>query len=167
MVRDKGDNWRCPFKCSMMLRSDDCGGESMTVRVTHISWPAGTVITESKQRSLSKVTTLLCSGASVVEWTPDQCQDSWVTRHSHLFRPHLDSAFRLLLYYIWNTLDRLFDPTVSVLWVLLRRCSFGRLYEINCWGRKSTEQRHTGREKEKSEASFCFGIKVDSDSHIM
>ena len=29
----------------------------------------------------TKVTTLLCSGASVVEWTPDWCQDSRVTCH--------------------------------------------------------------------------------------
>ena len=46
-----------------------------------INWPAGTAITENKQKSLSKVKTLLCSGHSVVTWTPDQCQDDRVTRH--------------------------------------------------------------------------------------
>ena len=48
----------------------------------YISWLAGTAIAESKQRSLSaEVMTLLCSGAPVVEQSPDQCQDSRVTRH--------------------------------------------------------------------------------------
>ena len=34
-----------------------------------------------EQRSLSQITTVLCSGASVVEQTPDQRQDSRVGRH--------------------------------------------------------------------------------------
>ena len=38
-------------------------------------------IAESKQGSLSKVTTLLCSCTLVVERTPDQCQDGRTTRH--------------------------------------------------------------------------------------
>ena len=42
--------------------------------------PAGTPITESKQSLLTKVATL-CFGTSVVEWTPDQCQNSRVTLH--------------------------------------------------------------------------------------
>ena len=46
-----------------------------------ISWPAGTPIAESKQSPLSKVTTLLCFGTSVVEWTSDQSQDSRITPH--------------------------------------------------------------------------------------
>ena len=37
---------------------------------------AGTTIAESKQRSLCKVTTVLCFGIAVVERIPDQCQDS-------------------------------------------------------------------------------------------
>ena len=46
-----------------------------------ISWPAGNTITESKQSSLSKVTTGLCSCDSGVEQTLDQCQDSRVAPH--------------------------------------------------------------------------------------
>ena len=53
----------------------------------YISWPDGTAVTESKPRLLSKATTLLRSGASGVERTPNQCQDSRVTRHlTCLFR---------------------------------------------------------------------------------
>lgn len=46
------------------------------------------------QRSLSEVSSLLFSGATVVEWTPDRCQDSRVTHQlpqrlrTHLLRPH-------------------------------------------------------------------------------
>ena len=38
-------------------------------------------IAESKQSPLTQVTTIFCFGTSVVEWTPDQCQDSGITLH--------------------------------------------------------------------------------------
>ena len=67
-----------------------------------------TAIAESKQSLLSEVRALLCFCASVVEWTPDHCQDSRVTRHlpqkTHLFRLHLDpysKFFSFLLYWQW------------------------------------------------------------------
>ncbi|XP_030286092.1 tripartite motif-containing protein 40-like [Sparus aurata] len=62
----------------------------------YIRWPAGTPIADSKQSPLSKVATLLCFGTSVVERTPDQCQDSGITPSSakvlktHLFGLQLD-----------------------------------------------------------------------------
>ena len=54
---------------------------SASTSLLYSSWPAGTVIAEGKQRSLSKVTSLFYPGASVVERTPDQCQDRRITRH--------------------------------------------------------------------------------------
>ena len=54
---------------------------SATTSLHCISGPAGTAITERRQRSLSWVAALPCSGASAVERPPDQCQDSRTTRH--------------------------------------------------------------------------------------
>ena len=54
---------------------------STSTSLHYIRWPAGNGITESKQSSLSEAATLLCSGTSAVDQTPDQCQDNRVTRH--------------------------------------------------------------------------------------
>ena len=54
---------------------------NMSTSLYYISWPAGTAIAESKQSLLSKVSPLLCSGSSVVEWSPDQCHYSRITHH--------------------------------------------------------------------------------------
>ena len=54
---------------------------SPSTLVYYVSWPARTAIAESKQSSLSEVGAPLCFGTSVVERTPDQCQDSGITRH--------------------------------------------------------------------------------------
>ena len=45
---------------------------STNTSLGYISWPTGSAIAESKQNSHSEVTNFLCSGASVVEQTPDQ-----------------------------------------------------------------------------------------------
>ena len=54
---------------------------SESTLLIYISWLAGTPIAESKQSPLSELVTLLCFGTSVVERTPDQCQDSGITQH--------------------------------------------------------------------------------------
>ena len=55
----------------------------------------------------SKVATLLCFGTSVVEWTPDQCQNRGTTLHlppkTHLFRLHLNSPPRQKIIKIAST----------------------------------------------------------------
>ena len=63
--------------CYLYLASScTCPRESTSLFC--ISGPAGSAIAESKPRSLSRVTTLLCSGASVEERAPDQRQNSRV-----------------------------------------------------------------------------------------
>ena len=58
-----------------------------TVTAHHLTgWPAGTAIAKSKQRSHSKVTTLLCFGAAMVERASCQCQDCRVA-HQVLHSP--------------------------------------------------------------------------------
>ena len=55
---------------------------SKSTSLIYTSWPTGSRIAESKQSLLSEVSmTLLCFGTSVVEGTPDQCQDSGITLH--------------------------------------------------------------------------------------
>ena len=78
----KAINGTAPMYLQTLVRPHTPG---MSTSLNYISWPAGTLITESKQRSLSEMTTLLCSGASVLEPTPNQCQDS------HLLQKTRDS----------------------------------------------------------------------------
>ena len=73
--------WCWPSRLSMELHpssskhwSDHTPHAPTSALLYYISWPAGTA-------SLSAVATLLCFGTSVVERTPDQCQDSGITRH--------------------------------------------------------------------------------------
>ena len=80
------ERWCWPSRPSMELHTSTSKHWSDRMRepstsLHYISGLACTPITDSKQRSNSKVTTLLCSGASVVEWTPDQCQDGVVACH--------------------------------------------------------------------------------------
>ena len=65
--------WYRPSMLSMELHpstskhwSDHTPRREHFISLHYINWPAGTGITESKQRSLSEVATLLCSGTSVV-----------------------------------------------------------------------------------------------------
>ena len=53
---------------------------SESASLIYISWPTDTSIDERKQSSLSEVATLLYFRTSVVERTPDQSQDSGITR---------------------------------------------------------------------------------------
>ena len=62
-----------------------------TCPVLYYIWPTGTTIVQSKQRSLSELTTLLSPGSSVVEPTPDHYQDSTVIFRKRL-KTHLSFA---------------------------------------------------------------------------
>ena len=62
---------------------------SSSAPLNYLSWPAGTAIAKSKQRSHSKVTTLLCfwhrnSGTSSLPMSASTCQDCRVALHSIL-----------------------------------------------------------------------------------
>ena len=105
--------WCWPLRLAMELHpstskhwSDHMSQESTSL--FHISWPAGTSITQSNQWPLSKDATLLCFGTSVVEQTTDQCQDSAI--NLHLPQKTQDSFFQTSP---WLCIARL--PKVCVL----------------------------------------------------
>ena len=91
----KANNGTAPIYLPTLVRPRP---PSVSTMLHYISWTTGNAITESKQRWLSKVTTPLCSGASVVEWTPTNVRTAdsiWIfckRLQTHLFRLHLDLA---------------------------------------------------------------------------
>ena len=70
--------WNCTHLCPNTSQTTHL---SMSTSLYYIRWLAGTVIAESKQRLLSEIATLLCTGTKVVERTSDQCQESRITAH--------------------------------------------------------------------------------------
>ena len=74
----QGHQWNCTH---LPPNTGQTKRPSLSTSLYYISWLAGTAITVSKKILLCEVTTLLCSEASVVEWTHDQCQDSGITHN--------------------------------------------------------------------------------------
>ena len=68
----KAVDWNCPCLTPSIGKATH---PNSIPPLNYLSSTSGTAIAKSKQRSINKVTTLLCFGTSVVERAPCRCQD--------------------------------------------------------------------------------------------
>ena len=87
----QGGQWNCPclihfiyyyYYLQALVKTTQ---PSSSAPLNYLSRTSGTAIAESKQRSISRVTTLLCSGTAVVEPAPYRSEFNWTL---HSLPPH-------------------------------------------------------------------------------